>query len=387
MNSVLEVIRASRAVGATSGKGSIRLPAGPHHAKHMSLVLDGTSGTQQAPPSPLAVVRERAASMDSMEQSRNNAQSFSSPLSPSNRASVAAAQDAAPTRPASMSESKEAKPDFHGRHSNALSAIIQEDAAREPFAPLGKLKILPSKPAKLGSSDPASRPAITDPYGVVHTQHVAVDPRTGQYRGLPPDWEKALQQQFGLPPNKLETRKLDAYNARIPIILITMRDYLFTNRGDEQVGIFRLAPDAEECNFVKEQLNKGSFRGCNDINCISNLIKVWFRDLPQQLLQPVDSNLIQQCAEEEDALRIMDSLPEPNKSIYLWLLDLCVDIAAKQNINKMTPQNLAIVIAPNLFKPDALNLQPMQALVFSQKVAHFLFKSVCWRQKIRYNAN
>lgn len=45
------------------------------------------------------------------------------------------------------------------------------------------------------------------------------------------------------------------------------------------------APDAEENTLVKAQLNRGEFVSCRDVNCISNLIKVFFREMPTKLLQ------------------------------------------------------------------------------------------------------
>ncbi len=41
---------------------------------------------------------------------------------------------------------------------------------------------------------------------------------------------------------------------------------------------------------------------------------------------------------------------EPFASLLYWILDLCVLISSHSAVNKMTPQNLAIVFAPNLFK-------------------------------------
>ena len=76
-------------------------------------------------------------------------------------------------------------------------------------------------------------------------------------------------------------------------------------------------------------------------------------------------------------------MAEPNQSIYLWLLDLCVEVARHSSINKMTPQNLAVVIAPNLFTPD--DSDPMKNLLYSQKVANFLHKSILYRDKASLN--
>ena len=63
------------------------------------------------------------------------------------------------------------------------------------------------------------------------------------------------------------------------------------------MGIFRLAPDASECDFIKKKLDDATFKDQEtcDVNCMSNLIKVWFRDLPINILEAVDKNLITAC--------------------------------------------------------------------------------------------
>jgi hypothetical protein len=115
--------------------------------------------------------------------------------------------------------------------------------------------------------------AITDPLEVRHTQHVKFDSMTRTYQGLPSEWEKELKQQFGLAPSRLERIRLPEYKSRIPIVLHQMKEYLFNNGGLSQEGIFRLAPYGDESNLVKRQLNENKFVKCEDINCISNLIK------------------------------------------------------------------------------------------------------------------
>src|SRR4051794_20091878 len=56
----------------------------------------------------------------------------------------------------------------------------------------------------------------------------------------------------------------------------------------------------------------------------------------------------------------------------LWWGDM-VQVASMSHENKMTPQNLAIVIGPNLFIPP-MNIEPMAALKFSQRSVRL---SVC----------
>ncbi len=133
-----------------------------------------------------------------------------------------------------------------------------------------------------------------------------------------------------------------------------MKEYLFANGGPTQVGIFRIAPDQEENARVKDELNKGTFVSCRDVNCISNLIKVFFRELPEKILDGVDPKALGACYTESDAAKLMNLLLPASRAVFSWLLDLCVDITALEKTNKMTPQNLAIVFAPNMFNPDSI---------------------------------
>jgi hypothetical protein len=47
--------------------------------------------------------------------------------------------------------------------------------------------------------------------------------------------------------------------------------------------------------WVKSQINQGKFTSCKDVNCISNLLKVWFRELPQPLLAEIKPESIIAC--------------------------------------------------------------------------------------------
>ena len=213
---------------------------------------------------------------------------------------------------------------------------------------------------------------------------VRYDPSSRSYQGLPPEWQAALARQFGLPPSKVECVKVPGYDSRIPAVLVQMRDYLFANGGLEVEGIFRLAPDADESKLVRKQLDEGSFKQCDDINCIANLIKVWLREMPEHLLDHVDRRAVEECATEADAGAVVAQMQEPYKSIMEWLLDMCVDISEHKDKNLMSAKNLAIVIVPNLFTPSADN--PMKALLYSQNVAQFMFKAITNRASERARA-
>jgi len=175
---------------------------------------------------------------------------------------------------------------------------------------------------------------------------------------------------FGVDVAELECTN-DA-GLQIPSVLVTMKNYLYENDALLKEGIFRLPGDENEGNTVKDQLNRGTFCGCKDVNCVANLIKVWFRELPQQVLNSVPKETLIHANELDDCLKVLTSLPEPNRSITKWLLELLADVAANEQQNKMSARNLAIVVAPNLFSTSEID--PVESLTLSQKVVNFVFQ-------------
>jgi hypothetical protein len=55
------------------------------------------------------------------------------------------------------------------------------------------------------------------------------------------------------------------------------------------------------------------------------------------------------------AAAVVDSVPEPERSVMLWVADLLCEVARFETANLMSLRALAIVMAPNLFAvPDSL---------------------------------
>lgn len=202
---------------------------------------------------------------------------------------------------------------------------------------------------------------------------VNVDMETQEYMNSKPVF------QFGKPLDDITCVPVPGYMMAIPDVLESMKAYLLQNGGTQVEGIFRLAPDGKACEQVKRELNMGTFDSCADVNCVSNLIKVWFRDLPKhdKILAGCQLNELV-ALEREDSKAVgkyianMESSRQ--KSILLWLLDLCLVIGADSAVNKMTFGNLAIVIGPNLI-PEHFGDSPA---AFTATCA-FLHHAMEWR--------
>lgn len=181
----------------------------------------------------------------------------------------------------------------------------------------------------------------------------------------------AEQGIYGVDPSVLEMVEDSGF--RVPSILAQMRAFLVEQEAWNQEGIFRLAGESAEINSLKQQINKTKKfdeDSSIDVNSIANLLKIWYRDLPTPILNSLPPEVICNSGEMNTCTEAYYSLKEPQRSLLGWLLSLMADVCTKKHINKMTEQNLAIVVAPNLYDPPGSD--PMEGLVMSQKAVQFL---------------
>ena len=200
------------------------------------------------------------------------------------------------------------------------------------------------------------------------------------------EWGPDINKQFGVPMVNVPRMELPGYAERVPAVLVMMADYLRSNGGLDVPGIFRLAPEGGEKDTAKAEINAGRFEGCRDVNTIAHLIKVWFRELPPNLLDGVDKQALVEVAEaaggnlasggaastqvaREVMTNVARAVPEPCLSVFLWLLDLMAEIVANEPVNRMTAENMAIVLSPNLFTVSTEN--PMAGMEWTRKVTKF----------------
>ncbi|KAL6057476.1 Rho GTPase-activating protein gacA [Balamuthia mandrillaris] len=180
----------------------------------------------------------------------------------------------------------------------------------------------------------------------------------------------ADQGVYGVDPTTLELTEDAGFE--VPTILVQMKTALKDKNALLQEGIFRLAGDAYEMKRIKENMNKEKNFSDTDVdpNTIANLIKVWFREMPTPVLNVLPTETIFNSGEQSVCIEAYLDLPEPQASLLGWLLNLLTEVASQKAINKMTEQNLSIVVAPNLYDPPGSN--PMEGLVMSQKAVQFL---------------
>jgi len=256
---------------------------------------------------------------------------------------------------------------------------------KKDFKSLGGLKILPPKPGKHRGADLK----IHDPQEVKHERHGYWDPKEQKFKGnFPPGFDTELNRQFGVKAVTIKREKVPGYKEKIPTVLVRLKKQIKAQKGYQQVGLFRLAPDANSNDQLKTIINQGNSNWINheyakDVNVCANLLKIWFRELPVPILNQVKNGCIEKSQSCDDVQKVVtNEFPEPAQSILIWLWDLCVEVAEQKGQNKMTPQNLAIVIGPNLFNTLTI-INPMAAMTFSGKVVVFFQRGIEWRMEVQ----
>lgn len=160
---------------------------------------------------------------------------------------------------------------------------------------------------------------------------------------------RAPDRHFGVSLRRVAAVRQGNYKSPIPVILVQMADFLRRKGAFEVQGIFRVSAAKALAGKVKEELDAGTFQGCKDVHAVANLMGQWLAELPEKVFAPVPPEAFKGVADQNAAWAIVQGLPEPNRSVVLWLLDLLVEVAGSSDTNKMTPHNLAIVFSPNLY--------------------------------------
>ena len=126
-------------------------------------------------------------------------------------------------------------------------------------------------------------------------------------------------------------------------------------------GLFRIPGDAATCASMKERLDAGDAGvvGTLDVDDCATLAKGWFRDRPG--LVPKGANLelraaADVCGDDDEAFAAgaRDVLSQGGAAgtVVRDLLVLLHAVSQRQAENAMTPENLAICWAPNVFVID-----------------------------------
>ncbi|KPJ08221.1 Rho GTPase-activating protein 17 [Papilio machaon] len=125
-------------------------------------------------------------------------------------------------------------------------------------------------------------------------------------------------------------------------------------------GLFRIAGGLSKVRRMKLSLDAGLFsvplpRDYRDMHVVASVLKSYLRELPEPLLTyrlyETFISASRQPAEQARLNAVWDAihlLPPHNYQNLRYLIKFLSALTQNQSTNKMTPSNLAIVIAPNL---------------------------------------
>ncbi|WRT69264.1 uncharacterized protein IL334_006248 [Kwoniella shivajii] len=147
--------------------------------------------------------------------------------------------------------------------------------------------------------------------------------------------------------------------------------------GLDSMGIYRLSGTTSRVQALKNALDKDvenvdimSDEWSADINVVSGVLKLWFRELPEPLLTfGLYHSFIEAARYENDRLRHIrlheqvNELPDPNYATLKFFMGHLDRVRRKESVNQMSVSNLSIVFGPTLLgappEEGGLNLEHM----------------------------
>ncbi|RLN92764.1 hypothetical protein BBJ28_00022533 [Nothophytophthora sp. Chile5] len=184
-----------------------------------------------------------------------------------------------------------------------------------------------------------------------------------------------LNQHFKLPFRQVPRVAVAGYEERVPAVLVMLQQHFQAKRGFLTPHIFRESPSKQDRDQAMHDINRGAFHGAeHDVRVLADLIKLWFRELPEPILHELPAGDMERLATLQDVEHeVLTRLGALERCVVLWLADLLAGVAAYQSQNHMGVDQLAIVIAPNLVRLETEN--PMVAVALSKAVVD-LFRGV-----------
>ncbi|KNC55652.1 uncharacterized protein AMSG_11674 [Thecamonas trahens ATCC 50062] len=169
----------------------------------------------------------------------------------------------------------------------------------------------------------------------------------------------------------------DREHCEIPYVLRSIVSYLDAKEAHLMEGIFRLSGATSEVDKLHELFDRGEefelADECTDEYAAAALIKAWLRELPESLIPssayPSFMAALEKTTEDEsvEVLRacVADLAPQ-RRAVLAFLLRYFHRVAKSFKSNKMSANNLAIVLGPNILRlPD---LSPYEEMVAGQNV-------------------
>jgi hypothetical protein len=173
----------------------------------------------------------------------------------------------------------------------------------------------------------------------------------------------------------------------IPYILPHMADNLLRKCAEQCEGIFRLPGNMKTVAMMAEAANQGrEMIAQAPIHDIGSLFKMWFRDLPDPVVNIDSVDELRNVWETKEYVKFAESLPPAHKLTLMYLVGFLQRLARAEAVTLMSQKNLAIVFAPNIVQVQTTN--PATMKLFSDIGQEFLITLIAtWDTSYIYPLN
>ncbi|KAG8454853.1 hypothetical protein GDO86_001176 [Hymenochirus boettgeri] len=180
----------------------------------------------------------------------------------------------------------------------------------------------------------------------------------------------------------------------VPVVMEMLLEYLEIH-GLYSEGIYRKSGAANRMRELKESLEKDPSMVKLDnypIHAITGILKQWLRELPEPLMTFAQYNEFLRAVElpgKQEQLcaiyKVLGQLPQANYNSLERLIFHLVKVAEVEEVNRMSPNSLAIVFAPCLLRcPDNYDpLTSMKEVAKTTMCVEMLIKEQMRQYKIR----
>ncbi|RUS14367.1 Rho GTPase activation protein [Endogone sp. FLAS-F59071] len=159
--------------------------------------------------------------------------------------------------------------------------------------------------------------------------------------------------------------QMERDNEEIPTILIKCSQAV-EQYGLNTQGIYRISGTNTQIQKLRSLIDRGvenvdlnTDEYISDINNVTSIVKLWFRELPDPLFPKSMYNEFIRAAKIDDYARrvnelhaSVNKLPDPNYATLKYLMCHLDKVQVNQRHNKMGVANLAIVFGPTLMGGD-----------------------------------
>lgn len=152
----------------------------------------------------------------------------------------------------------------------------------------------------------------------------------------------------------MEVQEKEKPGLELPWVVTALAEEILRKKGAQTEGIFRVPGDSDAVNNLKVSLDKFVMKDMyTEPHVPASALKLWFRELQEPLIsEEFYEACIAAAGNAEVAISTLQLLPELNRKLLTYIIRFLQVVGQEQHqkITKMSPDNLAMVWAPNFLR-------------------------------------